>query len=231
MLRESNSSLFRNSPRLPWRSLFVWSGIGVLFSSALVIVLAILGAWLGTHFIIQLDDRIQHWFYLHSESRLALLPVITFITAIGSFKISALAAVCAAALFFIHRNSRYSIYGYVVLGSFAVMWLLNIGLKEIFRRSRPELEHLMVVHGYSFPSGHAMISMGFYGMFFVIWAIERQTQSTSIMLPIVCGVGFIGLIGISRIMLGVHYPTDVFAGFVAGLAWLVCMIGAIKRMI
>ncbi|WP_337035393.1 phosphatase PAP2 family protein [Paenibacillus illinoisensis] len=231
MLRESNSSLFRNSPRLPWRSLLVWSGIGVLFSSALVIVLAILGAWLGTHFIIQLDDRIQHWFYLHSESRLVLLPVITFITAIGSFKISALAAVCAAALFFIHRNSRYSLYGYVVLGSFAVMWLLNIGLKEIFRRSRPELDHLMVVHGYSFPSGHAMISMGFYGMFFVIWALERQKQSASIMLPILCGVGFIGLIGISRIMLGVHYPTDVFAGFVAGLAWLLCMIGAIKRMI
>ncbi|MFS0873478.1 phosphatase PAP2 family protein [Paenibacillus xylanilyticus] len=231
MLRESNSSLFGSSPRLSWRSLFVWSGVGVLFSSALVILLAVVGAWLGTHFIIQLDDQIQHWFYLHSESRLALLPVISFITAIGSFKISALAAVCTAALFFIQRNPRYFIYGYVILGSFAVMWLLNTGLKEIFRRSRPELDHLMVVHGYSFPSGHAMISMGFYGMFFVIWAIERQRKPASIVLPVVCGIGFIGLIGISRIMLGVHYPTDVFAGFVAGLAWLACMIGAMKRMI
>ncbi|MGF9700528.1 MULTISPECIES: phosphatase PAP2 family protein [Paenibacillus] len=231
MLRESNSSFFGSSPRLSWRSLFVWSGVGVLFSSALVILLAVVGAWLGTHFIIQLDDQIQHWFYLHSESRLALLPVISFITAIGSFKISALAAICAAALFFIQRSPRSFIYGYVILGSFAVMWLLNTGLKEIFRRSRPELDHLMVVHGYSFPSGHAMISMGFYGMFFVIWAIERQRRSASIILPIVCGIGFIGLIGISRIMLGVHYPTDVFAGFVAGLAWLVCMMGAMKRMI
>lgn len=112
-----------------------------------------------------------------------------------------------------------------------MMWILNTFLKEIFRRSRPELEHLLVVHGYSFPSGHAMISMGFYGMLFVIWVIERIQRESGVTLPVLCGIIFICLVGLSRIMLGVHFPTDVFTGFAAGLAWIFCMIKGIQRSV
>lgn len=222
------SSGSTSSPGL--RPLLQWSLAGMVISASVVFILAGLGAWLGADYIIRLDDRIQHFFYLNSDSRLQLLPYTAFITALGSFKISAVAAGGFALLFFMQRSSRFVIYGYAISGSFAMMWILNTLLKEFFRRGRPELDHLLVVHGYSFPSGHAMISMGFYGMLFVIWAIERQRHGSSAWwLPVLCGFSFILWIGLSRIMLGVHYPTDVFTGFSAGLAWIICMIFGIKR--
>ncbi|WP_458462306.1 phosphatase PAP2 family protein [Paenibacillus sp.] len=212
------------------RPILNWSLAGLAISASVVFILAGLGAWLGADYIIRLDDRIQQLFYLNSDSRLHLFPYTAFITALGSFKISAVAAGGFALLFFIQRSPRFIIYGYAISGSFAMMWILNTLLKEFFRRGRPELDHLLAVHGYSFPSGHAMISMGFYGMLFVIWAMERQRHASSAWwLPVLCGIIFILWIGLSRIMLGVHYPTDVFTGFSAGLAWIICMIIGIKR--
>lgn len=219
-----------STPGMLLRPLLNWSLAGMALSASVVFILAALGAWLGADGIIRLDDWIQQLLYLDSDLRLLLFPYAAFITALGSFKISAVAAGGFALLLFMQRSPRFVIYGYTILGSFAVMWILNTLLKEFFKRSRPELDHLLVVHGYSFPSGHAMISMGFYGMLFVIWAIERQRNNSSGMwLPVLCGIIFIFLIGISRIMLGVHYPTDVFTGFAAGLAWIFCMIKGIKR--
>ncbi|WP_440112653.1 phosphatase PAP2 family protein [Paenibacillus sp. QZ-Y1] len=231
MLRKTYSSSSGSYPKISLRPLLIWSGVGMIACAALVFMLAALGAWLGADFIIRLDDQIQQLFYLNSESRLHLLPFISFITALGSFKISLMAAIGFSVLFLCQRQSRFLIYGYALLSSFAIMWILNTLLKEFFQRSRPELEHLLVVHGYSFPSGHAMISMGFYGMLFVIWAIERQQRASRVALPVLCGILFILLIGLSRIMLGVHYPTDVFTGFAAGLVWIACMFKGIKRSV
>ena len=230
MLRntQSSSSLLAKS-NSPMRALLIWSMVGVVMSSVVVFLLAALASILGADVIMQWDHEIQRLFYLHSETRLQLFPFISFITALGSFKISALAAIGFSILFFLQRTPRFYFYGYALLGSFAIMWALNTGLKEIFQRSRPELEHLLVVHGYSFPSGHAMISMGFYGMLFVIWAIEWKLRTSRPGIPILCGIVFVTLIGLSRIMLGVHYPSDVFTGFMAGLAWIFCMIPAIRQ--
>ncbi|KOY18439.1 hypothetical protein AMS66_00505 [Paenibacillus xylanivorans] len=213
------------------RPLLNWAGVGIIASVSVVFLLAALGALLGTDAILSMDERIQQLFYLNSDSRIYLLPFISFITALGSFNLSAIAAIGFSIPFLLQRRPRFLIYGYALLSSFAMMWILNTLLKEIFRRSRPELEHLLVVHGYSYPSGHAMISMGFYGMIFVIWAIERHQRLSGIALPVLCGIAFIVLVGLSRIMLGVHFPTDVFTGFAAGLAWIFCMIKGIKRSV
>lgn len=231
MLRKTHSPTSGLAPKTSVRPLLNWAGVGIIASVSVVFLLAALGALLGTDAIFSLDDRIQQLFYLNSDSRLHLLPFISFITALGSFRLSAIAAIGFSILFLWQRRPRFLIYGYALLSSFAMMWILNTLLKEIFRRSRPELEHLLVVHGYSFPSGHAMISMGFYGMLFVIWAIERHQREFGVALPVLCGILFIFLVGLSRIMLGVHFPTDVFAGFAAGLAWIFCMIKGIQRSV
>ncbi|MCM3136403.1 phosphatase PAP2 family protein [Paenibacillus polysaccharolyticus] len=228
MLRNSQHLSSGSSHVMSLQSLLKYLLIASLLSSAAVLLLAGVGAWLGLERLIRLDSQIQQIFYLHSQSRLSLLPYTSFITALGSFKISAFAAAGFALLCFLQRHPRTTMYGYIICASFAMMWILNTLLKEIFRRSRPELDHLLVVHGYSYPSGHAMISMGFYGMLFVIWATEWRGRDNR-WIPMLCGTLFVLLIGISRIMLGVHYPTDVFAGFAAGLVWISCMIRGMNR--
>ncbi|MGQ8875059.1 phosphatase PAP2 family protein [Paenibacillus sp. TSA_86.1] len=232
MLRNSQHLSSEPPHVVPLQSLVKYILIASLLSSAIVLLLAGFGALLGMDRLIRLDSQIQQIFYLHSQSRLSLLPYTSFITALGSFKISALAAAGFSLLCFAQRRPGSTIYGYLICASFAMMWILNTLLKEIFRRSRPELDHLLAVHGYSYPSGHSMISMGFYGMLFVIWAVECKKQDLpGKWLPVFCGIMFILLIGLSRIMLGVHYPTDVFAGFAAGFVWILCMIQAIKRSV
>ncbi|MGX1831890.1 phosphatase PAP2 family protein [Paenibacillus taichungensis] len=231
MLRKTHLPTSGLARKTSVRPLLNWAGVGIIASVSVVFLLAALGELLGNEVILSLDDRIQQLFYLNSDSRLYLLPFISYITALGSFRLSAIAAIGFSILFLWQRRPRFLIYGYALLSSFAMMWILNTLLKEIFKRSRPELEHLLIVHGYSFPSGHAMISMGFYGMLFVIWAIERHQRMSGVALPVLCGITFIFLVGLSRIMLGVHFPTDVFTGFAAGLAWIFCMIKGIQRSV
>lgn len=232
MLRSSQHLSSEPPHIIPLQFLLKYTLIAALLSASIVLLLAGAGAWVGLDRLIQLDNQVQQIFYLHSQSRLSLLPYTSFITALGSFKISVLAAAGFALLCFARRRHRTNVYGCVISISFGMMWVLNTLLKEIFRRSRPELDHLLVVHGYSYPSGHAMISMGFYGMLFVVWALEWRDKDLALRwIPVFCGITFILLIGLSRIMLGVHYPTDVIAGFAAGSVWILCWIQGMKRFL
>lgn len=97
--------------------------------------------------------------------------------------------------------------------------LLNVLLKELVQRPRPEDINLVVETGFSFPSGHSMVAMAFFGLLvWLVWHYEKDRT-----LRLACCAGFlliILLIGISRIYLGVHYASDVLAGFCISLAWL-----------
>ena len=93
------------------------------------------------------------------------------------------------------------------------------GLKLVFARDRP-MDQVVEAAGYSFPSGHAFASTVFYGM--LIYLAFRLTERTwARTLAVVVGVAVIGAVGLSRIYLNVHYPTDVVGGWLAGSAWLV----------
>lgn len=90
--------------------------------------------------------------------------------------------------------------------------LLNLALKQVFAAPRPDLlPHLDIVHSYSFPSGHAAGNMMFLGALAML-AGRRSGYVLAAML--------IALIGISRVWLGVHWPSDVLAGWTEGLGWL-----------
>ncbi|PFA70756.1 hypothetical protein CN378_00370 [Bacillus sp. AFS015802] len=96
-------------------------------------------------------------------------------------------------------------------------------LKWIFKRDRPDIEALIQQGGYSFPSGHSMSSFIFYGSlaFILFRALDhkRYKWGSVIMVGIL-----VLLIGISRVYLGVHYPSDILGGFTAGGAWLTLCI-------
>lgn len=96
---------------------------------------------------------------------------------------------------------------------------LNIWLKEIFTRSRPALwEQILDVKFYSFPSGHAMVSLVVYAVLAYGLALRFRHQQAIIVLG---SIALIAAIGFSRLYIGVHWPTDVIGGYAAGLAWAI----------
>lgn len=94
--------------------------------------------------------------------------------------------------------------------------LINILLKVIFQRPRPDFDPILdLSSSYSFPSGHAMNSFIFYAIlsYFVYHFTHKKLLS---ILVAICSLALVLLIGFSRVYLGVHYPSDVVAGFIAG---------------
>ncbi len=112
-----------------------------------------------------------------------------------------------------HRDGLF--FGLAVLGSLAI----NLAAKNYFARVRPELWlSIAPEHSYSFPSGHAMgsVTLGV--------AVTLLCWRSGWRWPVFTGAAaFIALVGLSRIYLGVHYPSDILAGWAAGTAWVVAM--------
>lgn len=97
--------------------------------------------------------------------------------------------------------------------------LLNVGLKALIQRPRPEGFRLVQETGFSFPSGHSMVAMAFFGLIiWLVWHYERDRLQRLLLCAAFSAV--ILLIGLSRIYLGVHYASDVIGGFCASLIWL-----------
>ncbi len=127
---------------------------------------------------------------------------------------------------FIKKHRWYSIKIPTIAISTTLMMFF---LKNLFDRPRPDIPLLSEARGLSFPSGHAMCSMAFYGlMIYIVWQKQKTPWikwTVTILLSLL-----ILIIGFSRIYLRVHYPTDVLAGFCVGLIWLVLSIAVIKRI-
>lgn len=103
---------------------------------------------------------------------------------------------------------------------------LNAIIKNIYQRPRPDqIEHLVEQGGYSFPSGHSMASLILYGSILFLFLKITKNRQLKWLLGFIMTV-LIVAVGLSRIYLGVHYPSDVIAGFSLGLSWL-CMTIAI----
>ncbi|MEJ1221369.1 phosphatase PAP2 family protein [Sediminicola sp. 1XM1-17] len=101
--------------------------------------------------------------------------------------------------------------------------LSNVMLKRFIDRARPGIEHLVVVKTLSYPSGHAMSAMAFYG--FLIYLVYRIKMNKFLKTALYLFLVLLILsIGISRIYLGVHFPSDIAGGFIAGLIWVVFCI-------
>lgn len=150
-----------------------------------------------------------------------------FITFFGNHKFLIPANVVLIIYFlFIKKHRWYSIKVPVIaIGGVLLMFLL----KQFFNRPRPLVPLLEPVKGLSFPSGHALMSMSFYGLLiFLVWEnVRKQYLKWSLMILLLI---FILLIGFSRIYLRLHYFSDVIAGFAAGIIWLSLSIWAIRRI-
>lgn len=200
----------------------LWTIIGLVASLSIIFLLAFLMYNVGMDRIQQLDIRIQKLLFPSANSSYyTLLPLMRAVTSFGSFPYSLLVALAFACYYIIYR-SRY-LEGNIVLLSFLGMWGINTLSKFIVRRERPDLDFLINVSGYSFPSGHAMVAAGFYGTLLLIAIYSKKQKKGDPTLLAMMGISAILLLGFSRIYLGVHYPSDVLTGFISGSVWLVCI--------
>ena len=107
--------------------------------------------------------------------------------------------------------------------------LANQGLKHIIRRISPEhINHLRLIKewGYSYPSGHSMIAIATYGLLIYLVYKNVKNKLLKTILILLLLILILG-IGISRVYLGVHYPTDVLAGFTIALPIIILIVGKI----
>lgn len=152
-----------------------------------------------------------------------------FISFCGSeWTIATLAAAFPAVALIFKKRKLYR-WSLAVIVNIASGALLNQILKHLFVRARPDLLQLVEISGYSFPSGHSMNSLIFYGFFIyiILKGIKHRGKYA-----IAGAVGLlVFLIGISRIYLGVHYASDVLAGFLIGLGWLILFIRLADRYV
>ena len=124
-----------------------------------------------------------------------------------------------AAAVFLYRGWRRG--ALLVIVTLVGAWALDTGLKLLFARARPTAfyEYYPAPQSYSFPSGHALFSVCFFGGLAVLLTHRLQSRALQVAVWIVA-VLIILLIGASRVYLGVHYPTDVVGGFAVGLVWV-----------
>jgi undecaprenyl-diphosphatase len=128
----------------------------------------------------------------------------------------------AAAVAFLLRGwRRGAVLVAVTLGGAVI---LNSGLKTLFARARPQafFDHYPAPDSYSFPSGHALFATCFFGGIAVLMAHRLESRIGQVLVWLLALV-LIVLISVSRIYLGVHYPTDVIGGFAVGVIWVLAV--------
>ncbi|MDV5987712.1 UNVERIFIED_CONTAM: phosphatase PAP2 family protein [Streptococcus canis] len=114
---------------------------------------------------------------------------------------------------------KWKIEALLVLSNGVVAAVLISSLKWLYQRPRPSIEHLVHAGGFSFPSGHSMGSMLIFGSLLIICHQRIISRSLRLVVDTIF-ITLILLIGLSRIYLGVHYPSDVLAGFILGFSVL-----------
>ncbi|RSK53973.1 phosphatase PAP2 family protein [Bacillus canaveralius] len=165
--------------------------------------------------------------YIQGFESLYLTSVMKFFTLIGSAPVIVVLSLIFLFLIrkFLDGRSELTLYIAVTAGSA----VLNQLLKLIFQRARPDLHRLIEIGGYSFPSGHAMNAMSVYGISTFLLLRHIPSKSGRRIL-IMFSVFMICIIGISRIYLGVHYPSDIIGGYLAGGLWLGFTIWLFQRL-
>lgn len=157
---------------------------------------------------------------LHQYASPGLTALMRAVTQLGSTKFLLFAGALSATTFALLRWWRaLTLFSFVFLGAI----LLNQSLKLIFQRARPSpFFDTPLPSSYSFPSGHALWSFCCYGALAAILnARIRNRAARSLVWTLV--IVLVGLIGISRVYLGVHYPSDVLAGYAIALVWVVAV--------
>ena len=197
--------------------------LGIVFS----IIAAGIFAWVYDHVkdknskTTAFDDGLLHWMHAHQTPWVTALA--RGLAWFGNPPVIVGMAVLGVIVGLVWRKVRGAAWTLpiAVVGA----GLIIQGVKITFQRPRPTLFHpLLHESGYSFPSGHSLISVVVYGLlgYFAMHLFGRRVPR--LVVGIVT-VAIILLVGVSRVYVGVHFPTDVLAGWTAGIPWLITCLG------
>ena len=160
-------------------------------------------------------DTKVYSFIINNIMNDGLTPILKAITELGGVAFTVLAGVL---IFMFCKKNRW----FITIDLVGVT-LVNQVIKHIIRRPRPNVLRLVEESGYSFPSGHSMVSMAFYGI--IIYLVYKNVSNKYLKWILIILLSLLILsIGFSRIYVGVHYFTDVAGGFLLGLAYLIIYI-------
>ncbi|MFC4099233.1 phosphatase PAP2 family protein [Paenibacillus xanthanilyticus] len=149
------------------------------------------------------------------------------VTTIGSGKVVIPLVLATAAVLFVVLKHRKELI--LLIGGMLGSTLLNEGLKRLYERARPDIHRIIEETGYSFPSGHSMASFTFYGLLtYLLWRHMPSKRWRGVLIAF--SVFMILCIGISRVYLGVHYPSDVLGGYWVSACWLAVCVKLFRRL-
>lgn len=195
----------------------------VFFEAAIVISLAVailclfLFAWLGNEMrqgdTLRFDESVRNW--VHQFASPVMTRAMTAISLLG-YNVLIIELAIAFIVFAKLRWKRAALWLAIAM---AGSLLLDLALKYAYHRTRPTAFFGTAPSSYSFPSGHALCSLCFYGVLAGLLSARIKSLPWRIVVWTVAAV-LIVAIGLSRIYLGVHYPSDVLAGYLAATVWV-----------
>ncbi|KAA0918176.1 phosphatase PAP2 family protein [Dietzia sp. ANT_WB102] len=186
-----------------------------------LVLFALLAASVAAQRALPFDRPVMLW--LHAVSTPWLTAVMEAATQLGGLVVVPIAATAmAAALWWRGSREGATLLAAAVLGSTVV----NTVLKAVFRRARPDVwEPLVGENSYSFPSGHAMATMSLAVALVVLaWSTRWRWAAVT------AGVMYVLAVGVSRVYLGVHYPSDVLGGWSASVLWVSVVVLVLGRI-
>ncbi|HKR97031.1 MAG TPA: phosphatase PAP2 family protein [Candidatus Angelobacter sp.] len=191
--------------------------VAIIISLAVAILCLFVFVWLGremrTGDTLRFDETIRNWVHQFAS------PGLTVLMKVFSMLGAQILAVVLVAAFVIFARLRWKRAALWLAIAMAGALVLEASLKYAYHRIRPQAYFVPEPASYSFPSGHALTSFCFYGVLAGLitdrikslsWRIIVWTAATLLVIAI----------GLSRIYLGVHYPSDVFAGYLAATVWV-----------
>jgi undecaprenyl-diphosphatase len=195
--------------------------VGLVATSVMMLTIAEVHEHIYGARLMRLDERVQG--DVHRDTTPGLTRVMFALTWIGSPEVLGPVIPLLAAVLWWRGLRRAPVVWLAATGGASMLVLL---LKLHFRRVRPDLPWAFVHEpSYSFPSGHSVLAVAVYGSLIFLGMRHLRRSWERIAVCVVAGTLILG-IGISRIYLGAHYPSDVAAGYFVGAVWLGAVMGA-----
>jgi len=194
-----------------------WTAV-IPVSLGIAIASLVLFSWLADEVLRKHTDRFDDTVrsVVHDFASPGLTALMRFVTNLGDWQVIMTATLCLFAYLWYRRDNTHILVALVTMSGAGI---LDASLKLAFHRTRPDPFFIPKPSTYSFPSGHALISLCFYGLVAGTLSHDMPEKWQRVLTWSIASL-LVAMIGLSRVYLGVHWPSDVIAGYAAALIWM-----------